>query len=144
MVADATCSLRLRNGLPGRTGEACDHRDWPLGPRSRGLRRQLQHRPVQADVADRELGGVNANGQSTGAGIEIIARQRPLMPDVERAVGIERERMRREYRAVGDQLPNVSLDFAMVHDGASYPNSGPATANGSCAGGAVGRPKRMR
>ena len=100
--------------------------------------------PVQADVADRELRGVHADGQSSGAGIEVIARQRPLMPDIERAVGIERERMRREHRAVGDQLANVGLDFAMVHDGTSYPNSGPATANGSCAGGAVGRPKRMR
>jgi hypothetical protein len=66
------------------------------------------------------------------------------MPHVERTVGVERERMRRQHRAVGDQLPNVGFDFAMMHDGASYPNSGPATANGSCAGEAVTGPKRMR
>ncbi len=77
--------------------------------------------------------GVDADGQPAGAGIEVIARQRALMPDIERAVGVERERMRGEHRAVGDQLPNVGLDFAMVHDGTSYPNSGPATANGGCA-----------
>ena len=144
MVADATRGLRFRDGLLGRAGEARDHRNWPLGPRGRGLRRQFQHRAVQADVADRELGGVNADGQSAGAGIEIIARQRPLMPDVERTVGVECERMRREHRAVGDQLANFGFDLAMVHEGTSYPNSGPATANGSCAGGTMARPKRMR
>ena len=32
VVADATCGLRFRNGLPGRTGEPRDHRDRPLGP----------------------------------------------------------------------------------------------------------------
>jgi hypothetical protein len=90
------------------------------------------------------LRGVDANGQSTGAGIEIIARQRSLMPDIERTVGVEGERMRREDRAVGDQLPDFGFDFAMMHDGASYPNSGPATANGSCAGETGAGPKRMR
>ena len=139
-----TRGLRFRNRLLGRAGEARDHRDRPLGPRGRGLGRQLQHRAVQADIADGKLRGVHADSQSAGAGIEIIARQRALMPDVERAVGIERERMRGEYRAVGDQLANFGLDFTVVHVRCSYPNSGPATANGSCAGGAVGRPKRMR
>ena len=66
------------------------------------------------------------------------------MPDIERTVGVEREWMRGEYRAVGDQLPNVSFDFAMMHGGTSYPNSGPATANGGCAGETVAEPKRMR
>ena len=32
VVADATRGLRFRNGLLGRTGEARDHRDRPLGP----------------------------------------------------------------------------------------------------------------
>ena len=88
--------------------------------------------------------GVDADGQAAGAGIDVIARQRALMPDIERAVGVERERMRREHRAVGDQLPDVGFDLAMMHERYSYPNSGPATANGSCAGATVARPKRMR
>ena len=66
------------------------------------------------------------------------------MPDIKRTVGVECERMRGEYRAVGEQLANFGFDFAMMHDGTSYPNSGPATANGSCAGEMVAGPKRMR
>jgi hypothetical protein len=66
------------------------------------------------------------------------------MSHVECAVGIKRKRMRREYRAVGDQLPNVGFDFAMMHRCYSYPNSGPATANGNSADSMVARPKRMR
>ena len=139
-----TRGLRLRDGLLRRTGEAGDHRQRPLGPGCRGFRRQFQHRPVQADIADRELRGVNADRQSAGAGVDVIARQRALMPGVERAVGIERQRMRGDHRSLGDQLPHLGFDLAMMHGGYSYPNSGPATANGSSAAGVVARPKRMR
>ena len=125
--------LRFRDGLLRRAGEARDHRQRPLGPGRRGLRRQFQHRPVQADIADRELRGVDADRKAAGAGVDVIARQRALMPGVERAVGVERQRMRRDHRAVGDQLPHLGFDLAMMHGDDSYPNSGPATANGSSA-----------
>ena len=58
------------------------------------------------------------------------------MDGVELAAGIERQRMRRNHRAVGDQPPHVGFHFAVVHGANPYPYSGPATANGrfvSCA-----------
>ena len=42
--------------------------------------------------------------------------------------------MRGDHRAVGDQPPYLGFDLAMVHGAYSYPNSGPATANGSSRG----------
>jgi hypothetical protein len=144
VVADANSGLRFCNGLLGRARQASDHGERPFAPACCRLRRQFQHRPVQPDVADRELRGVNADGESSGAGIEIITRQCALMPDIERALGVECERMRREHGAVGNQFADVGFDFAVMHERCSYPNSGPATANGSCAGATVAGPKRMR
>ena len=143
MVADAARNLRFRYGLLRRACEARDHRERPPGPVGRGLRGQFQHRLVKPDVADRELRGVDTDRKATGAGIDVVARQRALMPDVELAVGVERQRMRGDHRAVGDQLSHVGFDFAVVHE-KSYPNSGPATANGSSAASMVARPNRMR
>ena len=96
MVADAARGLRFCDGLLRRTGEASDHRQWALGPVGRRLCGQFQHWPVQADIADRELCRVHADCKAAGAGVEIIARQRALMPGIERAVGVERQRMRRK------------------------------------------------
>src|ERR1700753_228845 len=47
-------------------------------------------------LAERDRGGMAADRESAGAGVDVIARQRALMARVERAIGIERERMRRE------------------------------------------------
>ena len=144
MIADAARDLRLGDGLLGRSGEARDQRQRALGPVGRRLRRQLQHRPVQADVADRELRGVDADREPAGAGVDVIARQRALMHGVERAVGVERQRMRGEHRAVGDQAPHLGIHLAMMHRVDPYPNSGPATANGNPAAWVAAWPKRMR
>ena len=135
--------LRLAHRLLRRTGKAGDQRQRTLGPIRRRLGRKLQHRPVQADVADRELRGVDADREPAGAGIDVIARQRALMHLVELAVGVERQRMRGQHGAVGDQAAHLGFDLAVMH-GVSYPNSGPATANGSSAPCVVARPKRMR
>ncbi len=79
---------------------------------------------------------------TAGAGVDIIARQRALMPDIECAVGVERQRMGGEHRAVGDQFSDFGFDLAVMHG--FYPNSGPATANGSTSACAVAPPNRMR
>src|SRR5436309_181169 len=77
---------RLRDGLACRADEACDHGQRPLGPVGGGLRGQFKHRSIQAGVADGELRSVDADGKTAGAGVDIIARQRPLMDDIERAI----------------------------------------------------------
>ena len=144
MITNTARGMCFRNGLLGRPGQSRHHRDRPAGPGGRRHCRQFEHRSVHADVADRELRGVHPDGQAPCAGVEVIARQRPLMPGIEFAVGIEGQRVRRKHGAVGDQLADLVLDFAMVHERSSYPNSGPATANGSCAGEAMARPRRIR
>ena len=128
----------------GRAGEPRDHRHRPLGPGRRGFRRELQHRPIQPDLADRELRGVDADGQPAGAGIEVIARQRPLMPGVELAVGVERQRMRGDYRAVRDQLANFGFDLAMMHDALPIQIPGRRRRTAIAQVEPVAGPKRMR
>ena len=115
MIADAARHFRLGDGLPGRAGKTCDQRQRTLGPAHRRLRGEFQHRPVQADIADRELRGVDADRKPAGAGVDVIARQRALMRGIERAVGVERQRMRGDHGAVGDQAPHPGFDSAMVH-----------------------------
>ena len=65
--------------------------------------RELQHRPVEPGVADRELGGMHADREPAGAGVEIVARERALAAGVELAAGIERERMRRDHGALAQR-----------------------------------------
>ena len=103
VITDAARDLGFLDGLLGRAGKSCDQCERALGPGRRGFGRQFKYRAVEADLADRELRGVDADRKPAGAGIDIIARQRALMPGVERTVGIERQRMRRDHRAVGDQ-----------------------------------------
>ena len=119
VIADAARDLGLGDGLPGRAGEACDQRQRPLGPARRRLGGELQHRPVQADVADRELRGVDADREPAGAGVDVIARQRALMDGIEAAIGVERQRMRGDHRALGDQAPHLGFDVAMMHGASS-------------------------
>ena len=102
MIADTARDLGFRDGLSCRAGETCDQRQRPLGPGVRGFGGQFQHRPVQADVADRKLRGVDADRETAGAGVDVIARQRALMDGIKRASGVERQRMRGEHRAIGD------------------------------------------
>ena len=116
MIADAARDSRLRDGLLRRAHKACDHRQRTLGPIGRRLRRQFQHRPVEADIADCELGGVDADRKATGAGIDVVTRECALVSEVKLAVDVERERMRGDDRAVGDQLPDIGFDLAVVHE----------------------------
>ena len=99
VIAEAARRLCLAHRLRGAPGEPGDHdrrRGRPLGG---AAHRQLQHRPVEPGVADRELGGVDADREPAGAGVEVVAGQRALAAGVELALGIERERMRRDHDA---------------------------------------------
>ena len=62
---------------------------------------------VQADVTDRELGRVHADGQAAGSRIDIVAPERPLTPDIEPAIGIERERMGGNHRSPAQHRQDV-------------------------------------
>ena len=78
VIAERAGGTRLLHGLRGLADHAGDHDQRPLGPARCGLGGQLQHRPVEADIADLELRGVHADGQPAGAGIDVVARQRAL------------------------------------------------------------------
>ena len=88
MIADAARDLGFRDRLAGRAHQTRDQRERPLGPGGRGFRGKFKHRPVQADVSDGELRGVDADREPAGAGVDVIAGQRALVEGVELAVGI--------------------------------------------------------
>ena len=87
--------------LGGRAADAANanerNRARPVGA-IHFLARQRQNRFKEADsrIADGKLGRVDADGEASGAGGRIVPRQRPLMPLVERAAGIEGERVGRD------------------------------------------------
>ena len=95
MISDVARGAGFCDRLPGLTGKACDHHERTLGPVRRSLGGKLEHGSIKADIADRELRGVDADREAAGAGVDVIARQRALMLFVELAFGREREGMRR-------------------------------------------------
>jgi hypothetical protein len=66
----------------------------------------------EADLrfANGELGGVNADGEATGSGGDVIASERALAVLVETAICVERERMRGDDGAVGEEFLNLRLE----------------------------------
>ena len=103
VVAVAERDLRFAAGLFGAAGETGDHHQRTVGPLARHLRRLREHRLVEADVADRELGGVHAHGQPAGARVEVVAAQCALVRGVELALSVERERVGRYCAAFAQQ-----------------------------------------
>ena len=107
VIAEADRRARLLDGLGGAAGEAGDHHHRAVGPRLRRLANRAQHRLVQTGITDGELGGVDANGEAAGAGVEVVAGQHPLAAGVEAALGVERQRMRRNDDAAPDRREDV-------------------------------------
>jgi hypothetical protein len=99
VVAQLACQLGLVQRLVGRTDHPGDERERAVAL-ARHLRREPQHRPEEADVSDRELGGVHADGHAAGAGREVVARQGPLAALVEAPLGGQRQRVGRDDGAV--------------------------------------------
>ena len=79
---------------------------------ARRLHGELQHRPVEADVADRELRGVDADRETAGAGIEIVAGERALPARIELA-------LRRRARADAPESPRRARSAASTSGGQS-------------------------
>ena len=88
VIAEVARELRLLDRLLGAADHAGDHDDRAARPFGRGARGKLQHRPVKPGLADRELRGVDADREPAGAGVEIVAGQRPLPPRIELALRI--------------------------------------------------------
>ena len=103
MIAEIARELRLVHRLRRAAGEPGDHDRWLARPVARGAHRKLEHRPIEPDVADRELGGMDADREPAGAGIEIVAGERALAARVELAVGVERERMGGDHDALAQR-----------------------------------------
>ncbi len=99
VVAEAARRLRLAHRLRRAAGETRDHDQRTARPLHSAAHREREHGLVEPDVADGELGGVHADGEAAGAGIEVVARQRPLATGVEPALRIERERVRGDHHA---------------------------------------------
>lgn len=66
--------------------------------------RQFQHWAQQpgTGLVDGELGGMDTNGKTTRAGIQVVAGQCPLPALVQAQVRIQRERMSRDHRSLGE------------------------------------------
>ena len=107
MIAEAARDLRFAGGLRGAAGKPGDHDRRRLRPFARGAHRELEHRLVEPDLADRELRGVHADREAAGAGVEIVAGERALAARVELAVGVERERMRRDHGAAAQRRQDL-------------------------------------
>ena len=103
MIAEVARDLRLADGLPGAAGKARDHDRSLSRPLHGALHRKLEHGPVEPDVANGELGGVDADREPADAGVEIVAGESALAAGVELAVGIERERMRGDHHALAQR-----------------------------------------
>jgi len=58
--------------------EPGDQHDGPLGPVGGGFGGEPQYRFVKPCLADRELRRMDANGKAAGAGIDVVAAERPL------------------------------------------------------------------
>ena len=118
------------------------------------LGRQLQHRAVEADIADLELRGVHADREPAGAGIDVVARKGALRGAVELAPLVERQRVRGDNRPaaqdgqdVGRQLVPVQSTHLQPLAEMPHASSGPARAMmrlPSSTAGAVPRSIRMK
>ena len=100
VVAQRPRRARLLDRLRRLADRAGDHDQRPVGPFARRLDRELEHRPVEPDLADGELRRVHADRQAARAGVDVVAADGALRLLVEFPVGIERQRMRRDHRAL--------------------------------------------
>ena len=124
VVAELARDPRLGDRLLAAPGDAGHEEERPRRPRARRLGRELEHRAVEPDVADRELRGVDADGETACPGVDVVARECALPALVETAIGVERERVGRDDGAGPERRERLGGDLLPVHQ----PSSGPAMA----------------
>ena len=99
MIVEPSSDLRFAHGLFRAAGKSGDHDRGRRRPFSGRAHRDLQHRCVQTDVTNCELGRVHADGEAARARIEIVASKRPLPTCVELTLAIQCKRVSRNDRA---------------------------------------------
>ena len=62
--------------------------------------------------ADRELCGVDADSQATGARGDVVASESALATFIEESIGVERERMCGDDGAAGEELLGIGLELS--------------------------------
>ena len=129
VIPQAVCDVGLAQRLLGRAAQPGDQHRGLRRPFARGARRQLEHRLVQAALANRELGGMHAHRQAAGTGIQVVAGQRTLVPHIELALRVERQRVGRDDRAAFQLRQHVGGQFSPVlwHRGKSVAAPAPGT-----------------
>ena len=103
VVAQRPRGPRLLDGLRRLADRARDHHQRPVGPVARGLDGEFEHGAIETDLADRELGRMDADRESAGAGVDVVTADGALRLLVELALGIEGQRMRGDHRALAQQ-----------------------------------------
>ena len=125
VIAEAEGDVRLGQRLFRPPDQARDTHQRPVCPGVGGLGGELQHRLVESRLPDRELRGVDADGEPAGAGVDVVAGERPLPLRIQSALGVERERMRRDHHALGERRPHRRRHVAPgeAHDAAGAENT---------------------
>ena len=81
-----------------------------------GAHGQFQHRPEQACLADRELSGMHADGDTARTRIEVVACQRALVVRIELALAIERQQVSWDDRAAPQHSQGLRGNVRPVHE----------------------------
>ena len=125
VIAEAEGCVRLGQRLLRPSDQAGDPHQRPVGPGVGGLGGELQHRLIEPRLPDRELRGVNADGKPACAGVDVVAGECALPLRVQPALGVERERMRRDHDALGERRPHRRRHVAPgeAHDAAGAENT---------------------
>ena len=116
VVAETGCELRLGDRLSGGAAKARDHHYRARRPIRGCARRGFQHGLVEADVADGELRGVDADREPAAAGIEVIAAEGALPARIEPASGVQCQRVRRNDAALAQQVQDGGRQLRTVHE----------------------------
>jgi hypothetical protein len=98
VVTEIARDARFLQGLGGIAAQARNHDCLAALPFPRAAHCVLQHRLVVPRLANGELGRMDADRQSAGTGVEVVAGQRALARSIKPAVTVERQRMRRNNR----------------------------------------------
>ena len=125
VVAESERNIGFGERLIRPSHEARDPHQRPPAPGVGGLGGEPQHRLVEARLPDRELGGMDADREPAGAGIDVVAGERPLPLGVQQAPGIERERMGRDHHAACERHAHRRRHVAPgeAHDAAGAENT---------------------
>jgi len=109
VIAKPARDLRLLDRLRRAADEPCDHDRRRARPFLGAAHGKLQHRLQERGLADRKLGGVDADREPARAGVEIVTRERALAAGIELAISVERERMRRDHRALAQRSEHLRV-----------------------------------